>query len=216
VRTLSFGIVGERAVFMDERTDSYFTLDPAGEDYLRGLLKRPEQLSCDADLLDLLGIADEPARIVEARCPAASKSLLEQNRMSRPGVTDFVKALHLVRSTRSRLRTRPIEQILKDILAAECAEPPGHWRGPNLALESRHFLSARKLVPVPRNCLLDSLALLRWLGSSPSAALVFGAKLDPFAAHCWVQAGELLLNDRLETVAAFTPVRVIQCSDATR
>ena len=45
-------------------------------------------------------------------------------------------------------------------------------------------------------------SLLRRLGPHRSGvALLFGAKLDPFAAHCWVQSSDLVLNDRIETRA---------------
>lgn len=44
--------------------------------------------------------------------------------------------------------------------------------------------------------------------------LVFGVKLDPFSAHCWVQIGDLLLNDRADQVARFRCVRVLTCSAA--
>jgi hypothetical protein len=45
--------------------------------------------------------------------------------------------------------------------------------------------------------------------------LVFGAKLNPFAAHCWVQLEDVVLNDRTDNVAVFTPVGVIRCSADT-
>jgi hypothetical protein len=73
------------------------------------------------------------------------------------------------------------------------------------------------MVPAGTNCLLDSLALLRWLGPArDGACLVFGVKLDPFAAHCWLQTDAMLLNDRTEHVRRFEPVRVIRCSAPTR
>jgi hypothetical protein len=81
----------------------------------------------------------------------------------------------------------------------------------------QRFISARRLVPVKPNCLLDSVALLRWLGdAAASASLVFGVKLAPFAAHCWVQSDTALLDDVSDNVARFVPVRVIRCSAPTR
>jgi hypothetical protein len=35
---------------------------------------------------------------------------------------------------------------------------------------------------------------------------VIGVKLNPFAAHCWLQVGDVVLNDLPERVAAFTPI----------
>jgi Transglutaminase-like superfamily len=35
---------------------------------------------------------------------------------------------------------------------------------------------------------------------------VFGVNADPFEAHCWVQAGSVVLNDTLGRVSSFTPI----------
>jgi len=79
------------------------------------------------------------------------------------------------------------------------------------------FERARSLVSVfeglrlfyPRSylCLFDSLALIHFLarfGVFPD--WVFGVTADPFEAHCWVQSGNVVLNDTVERVAAFTPI----------
>jgi len=75
---------------------------------------------------------------------------------------------------------------------------------------SLRFRHARALVPIGPTCLQDSLALRDWLGSrQASAAIVFGVKLDPFAAHCWVQSENTVLNDAPDKVREFTPVFVV-------
>ena len=74
---------------------------------------------------------------------------------------------------------------------------------------AKRFLAVRRLVPVRPNCLLDSLALVRFLRArSASADLVFGVKLEPFGAHCWVQSDDTILNDSIDTASDFTPVLV--------
>ena len=37
---------------------------------------------------------------------------------------------------------------------------------------------------------------------------VFAVRLWPFAAHCWVQCGDLCLNDDVERLAPYTPILV--------
>jgi hypothetical protein len=82
------------------------------------------------------------------------------------------------------------------------------------------FERARSLVSVfdrlrwyyPRSylCLFDSLALIHFMarfGVFPD--WVFGVVADPFEAHCWVQAGSVVLNDTVERVSAFTPIMSI-------
>jgi hypothetical protein len=214
MRTLSFGFVGDRPVFMDERTDSYFTLDAQAEDRLHCLLDRAQPLM-SAEILGKRDIGDEPSELRHASYASPAGSLLDQH-ASGARLTDVVKAIALVRSTRIQLRTKPIEILLRRMLASARDAPIAAASRDEMIVHTRRFLSARKLVPVQQNCLLDSLSLLRWLGPRRNAAaLLFGVKLDPFAAHCWIQSGDLILNDRVEAIAAFSPVRVIECSQAT-
>ncbi len=56
-------------------------------------------------------------------------------------------------------------------------------------------------------CLFDSLALLEylaWHGIHPD--WVFGVRARPFAAHCWLQAGDVVLNDTVEHASGYTPI----------
>ena len=59
-------------------------------------------------------------------------------------------------------------------------------------------------------CLYDSLALLEFLarhGVFPS--WVFAVRARPFAAHCWVQHGDVVFNDTSEHVSGYTPIMVV-------
>ena len=59
-------------------------------------------------------------------------------------------------------------------------------------------------------CLLDSLTLLHFLGAEGiHPDWVFGVKTEPFDAHCWVQQGELLLNDIPDRVRQYSPILVV-------
>jgi hypothetical protein len=72
------------------------------------------------------------------------------------------------------------------------------------------FERSRAFVPIARNCLLDSLALDSWLARrGVGAQLVFGVVAEPFAAHCWLQRPEALLNDSYDHVSSYTPILVL-------
>ena len=72
------------------------------------------------------------------------------------------------------------------------------------------FNRARRVVPIDTVCLLDSLALLNFLARRGLfARLVMGVKLNPFAAHCWVQHQDIILNDAFDRAGAFTPILVV-------
>jgi len=79
-----------------------------------------------------------------------------------------------------------------------------------LLLASMQFARARRYVPIKPVCLLDSLSLLRFLSRRGLPAnIVFGVTPEPFAAHCWVQAGDMVLNETLSNAHAHTPIRVV-------
>ncbi|MGF7151539.1 hypothetical protein FHS96_005205 [Sphingomonas zeicaulis] len=59
-------------------------------------------------------------------------------------------------------------------------------------------------------CLARSLAfraLALRQGAHPR--LVLGVKLDPFAAHCWVQSGTRVDNDVIERTRLYTPILIL-------
>jgi Transglutaminase-like superfamily len=59
-------------------------------------------------------------------------------------------------------------------------------------------------------CMLDSLALLKYLamfGYFPN--WIFGVQSAPFTAHCWVQSGSIVLNDRVSHVKEFIPIMAV-------
>jgi hypothetical protein len=67
------------------------------------------------------------------------------------------------------------------------------------------------LIASPRDrCLADSLAASSaLLAAGVSCDLVLAVKLRPFQAHSWVQVGDIVVNDDLETVRLFTPILVV-------
>lgn len=69
------------------------------------------------------------------------------------------------------------------------------------------YADARVFLPAKQLCVPDSLALARSLWRRGLYADVyFGVRLAPFMAHAWVQAGDVLLSDKLNTVGEYTPV----------
>jgi hypothetical protein len=200
MRTIGIGSVEGRSIFMDTSTDSYFTIDPALEGDIEAMLEGGGLVQADDPLRSALGLTDEPARIVAPDYTIPTTSLLEKRHASHARLGDMVSVASLLFRMQRLLRLRPIHSLLAQGLAHEPI------RDRQLIDLASRFLAARKLVPIKRNCLLDSLSLVRWLGGGQ---ILFGVKLHPFAAHCWVQSGALILNDLTENVAAFTVVRVV-------
>jgi len=64
--------------------------------------------------------------------------------------------------------------------------------------------------PTSGKCLLRSFLLLAQLRRAGHDALwVFGVATWPFAAHCWLQRGDVVLDDTCERVSRYRPILVI-------
>lgn len=189
---------------MDTEDDSYFMLEPDDEAAflanLRAMGKPSSETACIAGFARPITLASwEPPQ----------KSILSgREARQRPSLGDLLLAWRLVATARRRIRHQPIPELLARLESGSEVRTAG-MAGPSAAAR---FAAARRFVPVPRNCLLDSVGLLLWLErGGERATLLFGVKLNPFGAHCWVQSGSLLLNDHVEHVERFTPVRAINC-----
>lgn len=95
---------------------------------------------------------------------------------------------------------------LADLVAALCHGTVNDDRAAMLAAD---FCATARRLNQDSNCLLQSLALMHFLGRNRAGAtLVFGVTSKPFKAHCWLQSGDLVLNDQLDRIAPFTPILV--------
>ena len=103
-------------------------------------------------------------------------------------------------------RGRAFAQILA---AARDPMPTARHRPAPLADVLDRFQGWVPYAPVSGKCLLRSFLLLRLLHRHGHDAMwVFGVTTWPFAAHCWLQVEDLVLDDELDRVAAYTPIMV--------
>jgi hypothetical protein len=208
----SFGLVDRAPVFMNIAEDSYFRLEPDEERAFLASLKKSER---HEPIIHGLVRGFEPAEwsIEPVSLPLPPKRTLPHPRnLGCPKLLEVVAVARLLLAVRRALCTRPIGDILESLIGksgrSSAASDP--------IIPAIAFRNARSLVPLRGNCLSDSLALMRWLaGHGEGATLVFGVKLDPFAAHCWVQSGDVLLNDHPDRVERFARIRTISCTPAT-
>jgi len=83
---------------------------------------------------------------------------------------------------------------------------------PSAALIEECSRFARMAPWLPREglCLMRSLQQRLYLARRGlSAAWVFGVRTWPFEAHCWLQAGDIVLDDTPEHAGSYTPILVI-------
>jgi hypothetical protein len=112
------------------------------------------------------------------------------------------------------LKLRPIQAIVEATRDRKTRRTTSGLREPDPA-RLRALVSAftrlRPLFYTLRSaCLLDSLTMVHFLSAERiHPDWVFGVKTEPFDAHCWVQQGEVVLNDAPDRVRQYSPILVV-------
>lgn len=212
---LSFCIIDERPVFLDFAFDRYFGLKPATGTTFVQLAGGRFDLASDAAALEPLVerglLLPIPGGTVPQPCsppPVPDASLLDAVGV-RPSAFEHLRATaHLARAAMALKRGRLGPYVTR---ITELKRRGGRRDEPRIAATVADAYERLALVTAAHDrCLVRSLAVARHLAAAGvNADLVFGVRLRPFAAHCWVQIGRALVNDRVETVRTFTPIRVV-------
>ena len=206
-------MVDDRAVFLDLRRDLYLALDSTAAPAFDAVRSSPNGAVGSAQADTLLGTglfepSDERRPLRPARIGAATGDLPADR--SRPGLKDMLEILLLLARYRRAVRRQPLEAILS-ARRGRLQDSSGALPASTAAALAKRFASARALIPIAPVCLQDSLALHDWLARRGArSSLVLAVRLDPFAAHCWVQHGKTVLNDAADRVAVYSPVLVVE------
>jgi hypothetical protein len=133
----------------------------------------------------------------------------DQTRLTVPRVAFFLLALA------SAWRLHASGSLLKTVQAAR------RWKAQANSAGLASHAQARALVGVADRlsplfytredaCRFRSLLLIRFLSFfRVRADWVFGVRLSPFGAHCWVALDREVLSDPLDTVLEYTPILVV-------
>jgi len=219
-------VSGQHVVLMDLERDKYIAVAPAQRlaSWVRGWPVGAAETDAGADELVsqmlALGMLVTDPQVGKPAVPVttrrAQRGLVEFDLGTRPRAS----AAQLWRFARSCLRAqlslklRPIQSIVeavRDRKARRASRGAAEVDPARLRALAIAFARLRPLFYTLRSaCLLDSLTLLHFLsaeGIHPD--WVFGVKTEPFDAHCWVQHGEILLNDVPDRVRQYSPILVV-------
>ncbi|WCM25932.1 lasso peptide biosynthesis B2 protein [Sphingomonas sp. QA11] len=210
---LSYCWSGDQAIFLDIDADRYFRLGQ-GAERLISTLEATDAVGSTADEALLLRfiesgflVESDVGEIAPCNAIRARVSALDGVDPSLDGTRLPGLILELL-AARTRLRFRSLSAILRDLRARQA--PARKLSGAELHAIAHSFRTAGYVVGTLDQCLPRSIALMRYMvrvGASPS--LVFAVMARPFAAHCWVQLDDVVLNDTIENVRQFTPIRVV-------
>lgn len=218
---LSFCRVDGHLIFLDLENDRYFQLSQRLESALIAYLDGKD--CADDDVNDLIrrNLLTKSSPNTGVPCAAGisspSHSAIEQRLTVKPlNIPTLLEVFAIVFSTQAQLRTRKLKHIVHNVVAhrqrriSDVETDPVELPVERLLEAAAAFSTTRPYVPIETCCLLDSLSLLKFLSRRRLPAhIVFGVTRAPFAAHCWVQYRNWVLNDTLGNVNAHTPIRAI-------
>lgn len=203
---LYFCVSEGRTIFFDVPGDRYFALQPAWDGAFQNIVRGEEAGPAVAELAraNILIWHEsicEPLRSASVTMPSKEIGFEPALPFVRYAARCVVAQMRAV----AWLRLRRFEAIIASLASRYPIGSDSRER--DFVALSRAFSATAAMRPRHRHCLSSSLAyfhMVRSLGMS--AKLVMGVSAQPFSAHCWVQSGDTVLNDRLENIVPFQPI----------
>lgn len=207
---IHMAVVGTDVVLLDTQQDTYFCLVGAAEFLRLGSDGEVETATANArsalEDAGLISPVPRPSRRRIPDLPSRSGSLVLATAPTHGERLRFFKAASGVLQ---RYRGSPFATLISDHPHYD-VERVGS--GPSGAMIRHAALFARWLpwVPYQETCLYRAFLLRRFLASAGlHADWVFGVATWPFSAHCWLQAGNLVLDDDVDRVRSYSPIMVV-------
>lgn len=201
-------------VVLDLGTDAYFCLPDAvtrrDGSPLSRLSRLARQTLADAGLLDPSDSVSGPASPLPAFPLHPPVRDLRDLPAIRPSPGDTITA-GLALFDLARLGPDPTTARLLSLATPERGAPLEATSSvrSDVVRAARVFADLLPWLPFEGACLRRSALLLAFLRRRGLAARwVFGVRVWPFRAHCWVQIDDLCLNDDVERLRAYTPILV--------
>lgn len=202
--------VGDDLVFLDTGSDAYFCLAGAAGVLTLGPRGQINVLQEDvaAQLLEAGLLAREPSLEMAIAPPRPAASI----RLAREASTPLTPGLVLGALSATLEAARSFSGASFARLLEGPAPSPVALENPSPALTDAvaQFEKLRPWLPLQGQCLMRSYHLRTFLRARGLDAMwVFGVRTWPFDAHCWLQAGETVLDEDLERLSAYQPIMAV-------
>ena len=211
MRVLSPGVsavrIADEVIFLDLRGDAYVALSDAG----RAITLRDASTALDVDDVPLAEELEAAGLVQDGLRPFSLRNAKVGERDLGAGerplrLADM--AAFAIAVCWTALRHRRAK--LSDLVAWSAQRRTGRGEPSEAERLSQTWNRLMVWCPLQGDCLFRSHLLLRYLRlRGCDADWVFGVRTWPFAAHCWVQRGSMVLNDRAEALSAFAPILVV-------
>jgi hypothetical protein len=220
-------MAGDHAVFLNLERDKYTALEPADARALAGVVRGWPQPAFPLEsqrglalartlLREGLLTADERLgkQVTDIPIPRVTTTIDDVKaqfpRVDRRDCFSFIRAWLL---TTLMLKVLPLRVLVQRVRnrKARCVASA---RTPDVhelhRLMTVYFILRPNFFSAKDACLRDSLTFVEFLARYDIyPTWVFGVKMEPFAAHSWVQLECMVLNDFIPVVARFTPILAV-------
>lgn len=222
-----FCIVDDHCVFLDLRNDQYSCLEPEQTAIFKAAFGENNQ---DISREEIKKLTDElfcqnlitphpnnPDILATAPPQKPAKDLIGYDIGKKPKIRlgHIFRFLAAAISCKIRLKHQPLDKII-----ARIKKKKASYHKKNRTSKAS-FNKLKELVEVfnhlrpllftaQNQCLYDALALSAFLNKYHIYPdMVFGVKMGPFSAHCWVQHDDIVLNDIVAMTLLQTPIMVV-------
>jgi hypothetical protein len=207
---VSWCLCSRHAVFLDLPRDRYFCLpEPLDLIFQRWAADEPPDAAA-RDALIAAGVAEPGAGSspVAADFPTATRDLA--NGVQGGSLRTALRAIFGQLQARRWVKRRSLASIMTDIASA--ARRAGRPRDEAVLRRiAGAFATSGMLLRAADQCLPRAIAAARLCRHhGQDVALILGVRLNPFAAHSWVQSGDAVVVGDLEQVRLYTPILVVR------
>lgn len=216
---ISYCLVDGHPIFLDLKKDRYFRLPSALESAFAAYSKGGEGASRDVRTLVEQGIlTDLPERsndLFPTSTETPCRSAIElPTPPAQATINAWLEVFYTVLLTQRLLATRSLKHVFDDTARHRLHHTARLNNNQTNEMQLLNFAAsfrlARLYVPITPTCLLDSIALVRYLARRGHYANVtIGVNCNPFSAHAWGQAGDLVLNETVGEAIGHVPIKVI-------
>lgn len=211
---LTFCRLSGRLIFLDRHADRYFGLTDRLEQALAGMMHDghadPERVGA----LVRRGILIERFGVDTSIAPV-ERPLVRHSLLSDPPaatrLTAIVPAVMRQLASRLIIRTAGLDRALcRFERLRRIARPAMSDQFERARDTAATHLAAGMVAAAHERCLPNSHAIGCELARTGLAVrMIFGVKVRPFEAHCWVELADAVVNDRLDLVRTYTPILIV-------
>lgn len=201
--------LGDDVVLLDAGRGEYLCLADVGGAFELPAAGRPKILDPDlaAEAADM-GLGGEGRLLALRDVPPARHDIVDEDPAEPLGGKALANAAASFGELLAGYYGRSFPQLVRYAASRRRLDTPAFTT--DLARHVRVFRRILPWAPFQGVCLYRSFFLLAFLRRRGlDAAWVFGVRTWPFEAHCWLQVGDVVLDDSIDHVRLFAPILAV-------